>query len=411
MTVNTEITNAFVGPAGPMGTNQALYSNLGIFPGVVAATHGTDAVATSTLAPTIKVSRRQQITKAALTAASGSATTDGCELLASIYGIGVGTASDEVQPIGVMGAAVQSSTTGGGGGDGADACGVYGAGRVLTGGGGTALGAFFIARKDSTTAQATGIESNCANFSGSNNNYSSATFPASSGLWMNANGDADSAAGIVLGNAFGRQFDVGLAFNAQVNNAKTGGVKTASIQDDSTSATSIQINGTHSVGAITVAAGSGAVLINGSTLNASDIPYLEVQSTVVRTAAVRVGTPNSVDVGIKVANAGGSLGLIAVGGAGNILTGTAQYDLAFRFSATRQLHFGRDTFRAALRLSDNVALGQSADTFGGGVGVVFISTAGTLPTTNPTAGGILYVDAGALKYRGTAGTVTTVAVA
>ncbi|HET7111726.1 MAG TPA: hypothetical protein VFI41_12715 [Gemmatimonadales bacterium] len=44
---------------------------------------------------------------------------------------------------------------------------------------------------------------------------------------------------------------------------------------------------------------------------------------------------------------------------------------------------------------------------GGGVKVVFIANATTLPTTNPTGGGILYVDSGALKYRGSSGTVTT----
>lgn len=49
--------------------------------------------------------------------------------------------------------------------------------------------------------------------------------------------------------------------------------------------------------------------------------------------------------------------------------------------------------------------------FGGGEGVVAIVNAQTLPTTNPSGGGILYVDAGALKYRGSSGTVTTLAAA
>lgn len=39
--------------------------------------------------------------------------------------------------------------------------------------------------------------------------------------------------------------------------------------------------------------------------------------------------------------------------------------------------------------------------------VVFIWNADTNPSANPVGGGILYVDAGALKYRGTSGTVTT----
>ncbi len=54
----------------------------------------------------------------------------------------------------------------------------------------------------------------------------------------------------------------------------------------------------------------------------------------------------------------------------------------------------------------NVALVHGTS-FGGGSGVIGIHTATTVPNTNPTNGGILYVEAGALKYRGSSGTVTT----
>jgi hypothetical protein len=47
--------------------------------------------------------------------------------------------------------------------------------------------------------------------------------------------------------------------------------------------------------------------------------------------------------------------------------------------------------------------------FGGGKNVISIKNANTVPTTNPTSGGILYVQGGALKYRGSSGTVTTIA--
>ena len=40
-----------------------------------------------------------------------------------------------------------------------------------------------------------------------------------------------------------------------------------------------------------------------------------------------------------------------------------------------------------------------------------LSNAQTVPTTNPTGGGILYAEAGALYWRGSAGTVTTIAAA
>jgi hypothetical protein len=44
---------------------------------------------------------------------------------------------------------------------------------------------------------------------------------------------------------------------------------------------------------------------------------------------------------------------------------------------------------------------------GGGVGIAFIANATTVPTTNPSGGGVLYCEAGALKFRGSSGTVTT----
>lgn len=53
----------------------------------------------------------------------------------------------------------------------------------------------------------------------------------------------------------------------------------------------------------------------------------------------------------------------------------------------------------------------STGSFGGGVRVLSISNATTIPTTNPTGGGVLWCEAGALKYRGSSGTVTTIAVA
>jgi hypothetical protein len=51
----------------------------------------------------------------------------------------------------------------------------------------------------------------------------------------------------------------------------------------------------------------------------------------------------------------------------------------------------------------------SSGSYGSGSGVLFLGNATTVPTTNPTGGGILYVEAGALKYRGSSGTVTTIA--
>lgn len=64
-----------------------------------------------------------------------------------------------------------------------------------------------------------------------------------------------------------------------------------------------------------------------------------------------------------------------------------------------------------VRVGTNLQAGGISGTFGSGVGVVGITDATTAPTTTPTGGGVLYSQAGALKWRGSAGTVTTIAVA
>jgi hypothetical protein len=56
----------------------------------------------------------------------------------------------------------------------------------------------------------------------------------------------------------------------------------------------------------------------------------------------------------------------------------------------------------------NIGIGTDPD-FGAGSGVIGVSEARATPTKNPTQGGILFVEDGALKYRGPQGTVTTIA--
>jgi hypothetical protein len=56
-------------------------------------------------------------------------------------------------------------------------------------------------------------------------------------------------------------------------------------------------------------------------------------------------------------------------------------------------------------------VGGTSVTFGGGSGVLGITNATTVPATNPVGGGVLYAEAGALKWRGPNGTVTTIAAA
>ncbi len=68
--------------------------------------------------------------------------------------------------------------------------------------------------------------------------------------------------------------------------------------------------------------------------------------------------------------------------------------------------------RDSLSVLPNGNIGISTLTeFGGGVGVVGLANAATVPTSNPTGGGVLYSEGGALKWRGSSGTITTLAPA
>ncbi len=57
----------------------------------------------------------------------------------------------------------------------------------------------------------------------------------------------------------------------------------------------------------------------------------------------------------------------------------------------------------------NVQFGSATTSYGGGNAVIGITNATTVPSTNPTGGGVLYAEGGALKWRGSSGTVTTIA--
>ena len=63
------------------------------------------------------------------------------------------------------------------------------------------------------------------------------------------------------------------------------------------------------------------------------------------------------------------------------------------------------------RFKSNTQFASTTGAFGGGLGVIGIANATTDPTANPSGGGVLFVTGGALTYRGSGGTVTTIAPA
>lgn len=90
---------------------------------------------------------------------------------------------------------------------------------------------------------------------------------------------------------------------------------------------------------------------------------------------------------------------------GNILTAG--------LGGEKAICFVMDGVAGPIVSKSGVQLGATAYArdFGSGVGVVGISNATTVPTTNPTGGAVIYAQGGAIKARGSSGTVTTMAAA
>jgi hypothetical protein len=98
------------------------------------------------------------------------------------------------------------------------------------------------------------------------------------------------------------------------------------------------------------------------------------------------------------------------------LSGTGSYSSILTLSGTNSFLIADNNLRFSVggseraRITDtgNIGIG-TIDQFGSGAKVIGIANATTVPTTNPTGGGVLYVEGGALKFRGSSGTVTTIA--
>lgn len=154
-----------------------------------------------------------------------------------------------------------------------------------------------------------------------------------------------------------------------------------------------------------VAAGSGATLAQIVVGYLGSANYYDADTHYYRNAAGSnvmsvdsVGRVSPSAATIYTGSAGSYSGVITNFGGGN-----NYYDAG--------VHIFRNASQAeGMRLSaGNLGLGTT--TFGTSAAKVLAIGNGTAPTTSPAGVGQLYVEAGALKYRGSSGTVTTIAAA
>jgi hypothetical protein len=136
------------------------------------------------------------------------------------------------------------------------------------------------------------------------------------------------------------------------------------------------------------------------------------------TQAMTLDANGNLGVGVVPTNVAGYNALTHSGSTGStfeqrvagVLTGSLTTDtqVYLRSITNIPLVFGtNNTERARIDANGNVLVGMTA-TATSSAKTLHLANA-TVPTANPTGGGVLYVEAGALKYRGSSGTVTTIA--
>jgi len=121
-------------------------------------------------------------------------------------------------------------------------------------------------------------------------------------------------------------------------------------------------------------------------------------------------TLNSTGLGIGVASSGGRLVVRDAGGNDSYIGYGATNDIYLSTGATGSHYFRKAAAGAAMTLDPvgNLLLGLA--TAGTTAAKTIQIANGTAPTANVT-GGQLYVESGALKFRGSSGTITTIAAA
>lgn len=169
----------------------------------------------------------------------------------------------------------------------------------------TAFGGYFQANATTSGTRAFGVEIDSANNTGSDVSYSQLSpYPAHVGIHVQAIGSNMGTAGVWVGSLTGTpQYDVGIAFTP-------GSIKTAAIEDNTSSVNSILVTGSHTNG----------LNLSGGTFSGSSIlaPNFSVSS-----AGAVAATSAAVSGAIKSSSSSGGVGY-ATGAGGTITQATSK---------------------------------------------------------------------------------------
>jgi len=136
-------------------------------------------------------------------------------------------------------------------------------------------------------------------------------------------------------------------------------------------------------------------------------------STISWSEAMRIDSSGNVGIGtsspgalLQLNKASGAADFrLSVGGTlySNIYASSSDVNI-YSITAIPLILGTNNTERMRIDSSGNLLLGGTSTP---GARVMYIANATTVPASNPSGGGVLYVEGGALKYRGSSGTVTT----
>ena len=238
---------------------------------------GTQAEPSTSLVPLAKVERVVLATDPALQAAGVAPNSTAADNMAALVSVCQAVDGSHAAAVGLFGsgisygqshsAVVPGTAVGGIGVHGIGyATGIYGAGQ----------GGFFHGKTSHASGFAAGVNAMVSNESGSNASYDPVGY-SSCGISVTAAGTADMPAAIIVSNYHGRQFEYGIAFTGLILGGKTGGIKLATIRDDSHSPTVFDINGSHTNGVDTTgAAFSGKAILLGDShsMSWSDVGFV-----------------------------------------------------------------------------------------------------------------------------------------